>query len=543
MRKIVAPSAKIIPAALCLNLSFSPAALCGQTSASVFSPIGHAVSPRLRDINLAIPSPQPLRTTPRMWAKPPTFAPAQGDPVLQDFPGPPASAARSSTFEGVCNAIRTCGSSSQQYASGLIALPPDTNGAAGDTQYVQWVNYALAVFDKATGRLAHRPIPGNALWGSLGGPCASSNSGDPIALFDKAAHRWVLMQPVFTKPYAVCIAVSQTPDATAEYNLYAFAPTVYFPDYPKMGIWPDGYYMSIDLYTGQGYGGKFKGALLCAFDRARMLAGDPDAKAICPPQLSADFAHLLPSDLDGARSPPAGAPNYFLNLGSDSRSLNLWRFHSDFTTGQWTLTGPANIQVAPFAFACGGGVCIPQLGTNRLLDSLGDRPMHRLAYRNFGDHQSLVATHSVSASTNAGTSVGVRWYEIRNPGGTPAVFQQGTFAPDANVKTNYRWMGSIAMDKQGDMAVGYSESNGGMNPGIYFAGRAPTDAPGVLQAETPIAAGAGSQTNAPNWGDYSSLSIDPVDDCTFWYTTEYYKANSNYNWSTKIASFKFGSCD
>jgi hypothetical protein len=303
--------------------------------------------------------------------------------------------------------------------------------------------------------------------------------------------------------------------------------------------------MSIDLYTGLGNGGKFKGAMVCAFDRSAMLAGNP-ATMQCF-QLSSDFPHLLPSDLDGSTPPPAGSPNYFLNFGTNA--LNLWKFQVDFNnSGNSKITGPTNIPVAPFSEACGGGICIPQLGTNRLLDSLGDRLMYRLAYRNFvgpGGHESLVMNHSVTA----GSSVGLRWYEIRNPSScNPSpqspqycIYQQGTFAgvpPDAN----FRWMGSVAMDKVGDIAVGYSVSSSSINPSIRFTGRVPADPLNTLEGEMSITNGAGSQLNVTNWGDYSSMSIDPVDDCTFWYTTEYLKTNGSYNWSTRIASFKFPSC-
>ncbi|MGH6794547.1 MAG: hypothetical protein ACREDH_04960 [Methylocella sp.] len=502
----------------------------------MFPALKHDVSPPLRDIKPAPPVPGPPRVMQRLWARPPKITPAQRDPALQTFVGGPVSATAAFAFDGICNASRTCDGNSQESASGFLAVPPDTNGAVGKTQFVQWVNYAFAVFNKTSGAMVYGPAAGNTLWTGFGGPCETNNSGDPIAQYDKAAGRWVLTQPVFTKPFTICFAVSTSSDYTGQFYRYAFSPTTYFPDYPKLGIWPDGYYMSIDLYTGLGFGGKFQGVMVCAFERLAMLAGGA-ANAICPPPLPPDFAHLLPSDLDGNTLPPAGSPNYFLNFGTNS--LNLWKFHVvDFAAGTWTLTGPTNIPVAKFTEACGGGICIPQAETNRLLDSLGDRPMYRLAYRNFGDHESLVANHSVSMMTNAGSSVGVRWYELRSPNTAPFVFQQGTFAPDAN----FRWMGSVAMDKVGDMAVGYSVSSSSIHPAIRFTGRIPTDPSGTLEGEASIIEGTGSQLKASNWGDYSSMSIDPVDDCTFWYTTEYLKTDSKYNWSTRIASFKFPSC-
>jgi hypothetical protein len=278
----------------------------------------------------------------------------------------------------------------------------------------------------------------------------------------------------------------------------------------------------------------FLGGRTCALDRAKMLVGDPSAQQVCF-QFSTNDGGLLPSDLDGSTPPPAGAPNYVVEYGTNS--LDLFKFHVDFTTpANSTLTGPTVISVAPFSAACnGGGTCIPQGGTNQQLDSLADRLMYRLAYRNFGDHESLVVDHSVTA----GTSVGVRWYELRNLSGTPTVFQQGTYAPDSK----YRWMGSIAMDGSGDIAMGYSVSISTTFPSIAYTGRVPTDAPGTMEAETTIQAGTGSQISGLNrWGDYSAMTVDPVDDCTFWYTNEYLKATGSFNWSTRIASFKFPGC-
>jgi hypothetical protein len=259
-------------------------------------------------------------------------------------------------------------------------------------------------------------------------------------------------------------------------------------------------------------------------------------------QLSSSFGGLLPSDVDGNDAPPAGSPNYLLNFGSNS--LNLWKFHVNFATpASSTLTGPTNIPVAAFTPACsGGGTCIPQSGTRQKLDSLADRLMYRLAYRHFTDgHEALVVNQSVTVGTSRKSqTTGIRWYELRSPGtGTWNVFQAGTYAPDSSS----RWMGSIAMDKVGDIAVGYSVSSSTMHPAIRYTGRVPTDAAGTMEAETSIIAGGGSQlANLSRWGDYSAMTVDPVDDCTFWYTSEYLKANGTFNWSTQIASFKFPGC-
>jgi hypothetical protein len=410
--------------------------------------------------------------------------------------------------------------------------PPDTNGSVGATQYVQWVNTSFAVFDKTTGAVLEGPLPGNTFWSGFGGSCETRNDGDIIAQYDKVANRWVMMQPVFASPYMICIAVSTTSDATGSYYRYAFSEPN-FPDYPKLAVWPDGYYMSFNMFQGN----TFQGARACAMDRSAMLTGAAATQQCF--QLTSSSPSLLPSDLDGTTPPPAGSPDYYLNFGTNS--LNLWKFHVDFQTpGNSTFTGPTNLAVAAFTPACSGGVCIPQTGTTQLLDSLADRLMYRLAYRNFPlaspPHESLVVNHSVDPGSG---NSGIRWYELRNPGGSPTVYQQGTFAPDSE----FRWMGSIAMDRAGDILVGYSVSSSSMHPAIRYTGRVPSDPLGTLEGETSILEGTGSQTRRlSRWGDYSSMSVDPVDDCTLWYTQEYLKANGTFNWSTRIASASFPNC-
>jgi hypothetical protein len=438
--------------------------------------------------------------------------------VLQTSAGPLVTTTAGLNFDGIGQGT---------YGYTVNSAPPDTNGAVGATQFMQWVNTSFAIFNKSDGALIYGPAAGNTFWTGFGGACETSNSGDPIAQYDKAAGRWVVTQPVFTSPYLVCVAVSTTSDATGTYNRYVFSMPS-FPDYPKLGIWSDAYYMSFNMFGRR----SFLGANACALDRANMLRGAP-ATMQCF-QLSSSFGSLLPSDLDGATPSPSGSPNFFLNFGTNS--LNLWKFHVDFTTPtNSTFLGPTNLAVAAFTPACNGGSCIPQLGTSQMLDSLGDRLMYRLAYRHFGNHESLVVNHSVAA----GNSVGVRWYELQNPNTNPVVFQQGTYAPGSD----FRWMGSIAMDKVGDIAVGYSASSNSINPAIRYTGRTPSDPLGVLEVESTIINGTGSQLSGLNrWGDYSSMSVDPVDDCTFWYTTEYLKTDGTFNWSTRIASFKFPGC-
>jgi hypothetical protein len=450
------------------------------------------------------------------------------DPVVQKSATTGAAVTAGLGFDGIGVGL---GNYSPRWA------PPDTTGAVGATQYVQWVNTDIAVFDKTTGALASGfPKPGNSLFAGMGGACETSNDGDPIVQYDKAANRWVLSQfavPGGTAGYWQCVAVSQTSDATGAYFRYAF-PYTQFNDYPKMGVWSDGYYITFNMFTNT-----FQGAKVCAYDRARMIAG-VSATQQCF-QLSTSFASLLPADIDGSTAPPAGAPNYLVNRLTNA--LGFWKFDVDWATpANTTLTGPTQIPVAAYNAACSGGACVPQAGTSQKLDSLADRLMFRLAYRNIGGVERMVVNHSVQVNAtnkrNSGNA-GVRWYEIRGMAGTPSIVQQSSYSPD----TKFRWMGSAAMDKQGNMAVGYSVSSSNTNPALAFATRLTSDAAGILGSESTIIAGTGSQTaNLSRWGDYTHMSIDPVDDCTFWYTGQYLKTNGTWNWSTRIASFKINGC-
>lgn len=490
----------------------------------VFREIQHDVSPPLRGMP-AQAYQGPHHAIPLRMTHTPGAAPSQADPVLQTSAGRRVGSTAGLNFLGI--GVGITGAYSD------CCAPPDTNGAVGATQFVQWVNLDFAVFNKTNGALEYGPAAGNSLWSGFGGPCETANDGDPVAQYDKAAGRWVLAQPVFEAPYMYCIAVSTTSDATGSYYRYQFSMPD-FPDYPKLGVWPDAYYASFNLFSGN----SFVGAYACAFDRTNMLAGKAATQQCF--QTNSSFGSLLPSDLDGSTPPPTGEPAFFLNFGANS--LNLWKFHVDFAdSSNSSFTGPTNLPVAPFTETCNGGSCVPQSGTRQTLDSLGDRLMYRLAYRNLSGTESLVVNHSVATGTgkHSPTGSGIRWYELRNPASTPVVYQQGTFAPDSN----YRWMGSIAMDKVGDIAVGYSVSSSQIHPEIRYTGRVPSDRLGTLEAENTVINGTGSQLrNLNRWGDYSSMSIDPVDDCTFWYTNEYLQSNGTFNWSTRIASFKFPGC-
>jgi Abnormal spindle-like microcephaly-assoc'd, ASPM-SPD-2-Hydin len=443
----------------------------------------------------------------------------------------PASAAVANTVLGFA------GVGAGDYGFSVSSTPPDTNMAVGATQVVQWVNTAFAVFDKATGALKYGPAAGNTLWKGLtgaGAACGTFNDGDPIVKWDNAAQRWVMMQFVVSNGtnYLQCVAVSQTADATGGWNLYAF-PYTGFPDYPKAGVWSDAYYVTFNMFSS---GGKsFLGANLCAYDRTQMLAGNA-ATQVCV-QLSTAYGGALPADPDGASSIAPGAPNYIIAYDNNFQQLDLWRFTPNFTNGTATINAtPVAIPVA--AFTPMGSV--PQSGSTLKLDSLSDRLMYRLAYRYRAGVESLLVSHAVQA--NSSGQGAVRWYEIQNPNSaTPVVAQQGTYAPDASL---WRWMSTGAIDSAGNMAFGYSTSSSTTFPSLAVATRAAGDPAGTLAAESVIKAGTGSETRSgtayTRWGDYASMSVDPIDDHTMWFTSLYQKSSGQFKWSTWIHAFTVG---
>jgi hypothetical protein len=457
-------------------------------------------------------------------------------------------------------------------------LPPDTTLAVGNNQIVQWVNLRYTVLNKANGAPllgGAGYVAGNQIWAGLGNTsvCATHNQGDPVLQYDRMANRWVLSQfgfGVATRtnsppatypgpPYAFCIAVSQTNDATGVFNLYEYdVPAL--PDYPKLGIWPDGYYMTANDFSFNTATGasSYIGSRVCAFDRAQMLLGKV-ANGLCFSGLGAasgDHFAMLPGDFEGSLAPPANATEYIINtdwfsLNNPPYSIQLRRFHPDFVNiGNSTLTdgyggGFDSFVAMPFdnsvigSCGDGGGICVPQPGTTRKLDSLSMRPMYRLAYRNLGaNRETLVFTESIGHT--AGSVAGIQLVEIRNPGANPPqVYNNVNFNPDATS----RWMGAAATDKLGNVGLGYSVSSSTINPGIRISGRLRNDIRNTVRGEMTVQNGAGNQTSSSSrWGDYSTMQIDPADDCTFWYTQEYTSAVSSSNWTTRIIGFKFNSC-
>lgn len=505
---------------------------------------------------------RPLRPVPRGFV----------DPVVQRESSANAAPAPTKNFEG-----------QTATDSGCNCIPPDTNGAAGATQYVQMVNSSLAVYAKSDGARISGPVQINSLFSGLPetNECRINNDGDPVVIYDQLARRWLLSQfaaPGDERGYHECIAISKTEDATGEYWLYDFkvGETEGFQDYPHFGLWTDGYYMSSHRFNPEYY----YGSSVFAFERDKMLAGQP-AQMVTFFLRSVDpgtFGHL-PVSLDGYTLPPAGTPAYFVEVEEENDRLlrsrdqmRIWKFSVDWTTpenstfginggantGYGVEGGQADYEIPVAAFerpACvrDQGNCVPQPGSYTQLDPLGDRLMFRAAYRNFGDHDSLIINHTVVADGTT-QQLGPRWYEVRNltGGGTPTIFQQGTFAPDSG-DLLYRWMGSAAMDARGNIAIGYSTSSASQFPSIAYAGRLASDPLGTLaQGETQIWAGGGPENPylfvgpaVGRWGDYSALTVDPVDDNTFWFTTEYFPdpatdpvGHAGTVWHTRIASFR-----
>lgn len=460
------------------------------------------------------------------------------DQALQAAPGSTLSASSGTGFAGIGY-------------NGYY--PPDPNLSVGATQIVQTTNVEFAIYDKA-GNLLKGPVLINSLFGGLGGLCASTNGGDPIVLWDKIAGRWLISQLAYNSSFTqdnVCVAISRSADATGAFNVYGFSFS-HLTDYPKFGVWASSsasgqsdYYLSANLFSTAAY----YGPVVCALNGSDMQSGAA-ARYACA-QGGTNHFSLLPSDLDGSTAPATGEPNYFVELGTGSsgtagNSLIMFPFLATWTSsgGSVSTVGGTTIYVDSYSQACSnGGTCIPQPGTSKQLDSLGDRLMYRLAWRNINGYESLVANHSVDEGNGV---VGIRWYEIRsNVGSTLAtsqtVSQQGTFLGG---DSNYRWMGSIAQDRAGDIALGYSISNGSSRyPSINFTGRTPSDPAGTMETESTILSGLGAETSASRWGDYTSLSLDPSDDCTFWYTNEYFSSPSGgVSWKTWIAPLKFSSC-
>ena len=424
--------------------------------------------------------------------------------------------------------------------------PPDTTGYVGPNHYVEMINVHLAIYNKS-GTLLYGPSLISTLFSGAGAPCQGSDDGDPILLYDQFADRWLLSQFETTNEY-VCIAISQTSDPTGAYYRYA-VPTLRFPDYFKIGLWPDPNNNAYFMGTNSGYQNQYD---VYALDRERMLTNGTVRSA----QAFQGYANLLmPADIDGATLPPSNSPGLFYTLKDGGEPyfnnpttdrIEIYEFDVNWSTpASSTFTLSQSITpsdgFADFNWTvCGFFVsnCLPQPGTSVLIDSASWWPMQRLAYRNLGTRESLAGTWTVNVNSS-GKWAAPRWFELSRTGGSWSLEDQGTQAPD----TTNRFMGSVAQDRDGNLALGYSVTSSTVSPSIRYATRYASDCPGTLQSEVTMMTGNGSQTgSAGRWGDYTNLTVDPADDCTFWYVGEYYQSTATTSWRTRIGSFTLPAC-
>ena len=440
--------------------------------------------------------------------------------------------------------------------------PSDVNGDVGPNHYVQAVNSVkggtkFVIYDKSGNRL-FRPKNLSRLWQR--GPCRYKGQGDPVIQYDSLADRWLLTQFAFRAtergpmpPFYECIALSKTSNVTGAFTTYTFfMDDSWFPDFPKFGVWRDGYYMTVHLYDkdfdfrGQGY---------VVFDRRRMLAGlkpRGSSRDDFPAHYffaKGDFG-ALPADVAGPTPPPRGTPNFMLvakddNVQAINDRLNVLSFDVNWKRPRRSkVTLVDRLKTAPYnSVLCRGrGDCIPQPARTTKLDALAGLPkfgsflMYPLVYRNFGTTDVLVANQTVNLGNNR---AGIRWYEIGDASTAGrSIFQQGTVSPP----WQHRWNGSISIDKNGGIGLGYSVSGRHQAPSVRYVARADADPANQMSPEMSLLEGGGSQRGTFRWGDYTSMQVDPVDDCTFWYTNQYYDRTAFFNWDTTIGSFELAGC-
>jgi hypothetical protein len=498
---------------------------------------GCGVSPAAAEVEADVQTPE----TPR-----PHAVPAGSEAVEQKRQGSRPAALLLESFDG-----HGYGQVGPQ-GTGAGNNPSDNSLAVGPNHIVETVNSRIAIYTRKgavfdrTGTVLFGPISTNVLFSGFGGECERAPNGDAVVRYDQLAERWLYVMPLFRRApsapgqppgkYGMCYALSTGANPMGPYHRYYFEREL-FPDYPRPAIWPDGYY--IPTSTGDNVIEKHA----CVLDRTRMLVGGPATEQCIIIQ---DVNFLNNADIDGPGLPPPGAPNIMMAAGGtqlrqdfEDDGIYAWNFHVDWENPSNTkVTGPLKIAVAPYNYLCNGQLtrCVPQPGTDVRLDAQGDKIMQRLVYRNIAGRESIVAVHSVNTSAGAG---GVRWYEFRlDRQRNPVLYQQGTFAPDSF----YRWMASPGMDRQGNIGIGFSYGGTPHFPGQRFAGRLADDTLGRLTFhETILVEGQASQSPAFRWEDYTQLSMDPVDDCTFWYVGDYLKAGAP-SYTTRIGAFRLPGC-
>jgi uncharacterized repeat protein (TIGR01451 family) len=513
------------------TLAISALPLFAQINSSATPEVGHDTSPSLRSLAGNVQNPQLCAQ------QPPQLLPnATGLTFDQNFCGytPTPSSP-------ICT---TC------------AIASDDSGAAGPNHYFQTENYSATIFDKA-GQVVLGPFSTATVWSGFSSPSNTCSAGlsDVVVLYDHDAQRWFVSKFAAVKnsdsttSWYQCFAISTTTDPTGQYYRYVFAidPTDW-NDYPKFGIWPDGYYMTANNRGDVSNATAPIAHFVVAFERSAMVAGQAAREIIFKIDNNGLRAHILPADWDGNTPPPAGSPIYLArpldtNMGWPLSAMEIWTAQVNWAAG----TGVLSLQNFLLQDAFNSAICdvsqscIPQPGTTQKLDPLAfGMMMYRLAYRNFGDHESLVFTQTVEAD-DFDDHAGIRWYEVRRSGGGWSIYQQATFAPDSD----HRWMGSIAMDRFGNMAMGYNVSSSATYPGIRIAGRLLNDSLNQMTEAAILEPGLGSETGTVFLADYSQTTLDPLDDCTFWYTGTYQPANATnqmFSWATKIGSFRFPNC-
>jgi hypothetical protein len=538
-----------------------------------------------------------MRQNPAATATPPVMkSPPGAAAVEQRSQGSLPGAALVAMFDGL-----GVGFEGPQGAAAL-RNPSDNSLAVGPDHIMQTVNTRMAIFTKqgkrfdVTGKVLYGPIPNNTVFKGFGGACEAANNGDAVVRYDQLADRWLIVMPIFRRgaarpdqpqpgrsgdpaqlsapgqagqpgaavplfvpppsppaqgqqpvrgqrgqqpgpqgPYSMCYAISAGPDPFGPYYRYEFLRPL-FPDYPRPAIWPDGYY--VPTSTGDDVIQKHA----CVVERAKMLKGEP-AREQCVIIDGVNF--LNNADIDGKGLPPPGAPNVMMATGGtqlknvlEDDGIFAWKFHVDWENPANTkIIGPEKIAVAPYHYLCGGQLtnCVPQPGADRRLDAQGDKIMARLVYRKIGARESLVAVHSVNTSAGGG---GVRWYEFQiDKNRSVRLRQQGTYAPDGF----YRWMASPAIDRFGNIGIGYSFGGTPNFAGQRFAARRLGDPLGKLTLrETVLVEGEAAQ-NAMRWEDYTQTAIDPSDDCTVWYVGDYIKKGET-NYSSRIGAFRLPGC-
>ena len=560
--------------------------------------VAHDISPTLGALaqaeNEKIEVPQNPSPTPTPTPTPPIMiSPPGAESVEQKSPGDGPAAVLAESFDGLGVGFKG------PQGTAVLRNPSDNTIAVGPNHVFQIVNTRMAIFTKKgkqfseTGKAVYGPVATNTVFKGFGGACESINNGDAVVRYDQFANRWLIVMPTFRRgsvrpdqpkpgrdgepaqvsvpgqkdqpgtaaplfvptpsatpappqprgpaqggpqgPYSMCYAVSTSSDPLGSYYRYEFLRAL-FPDYPRPAIWPDGYYLPTS--TGDDVIQKHA----CVVERDKMLKGEP-ASEQCVIIDGVNF--LNNADIDGRNLPPRGAPNIMMaaggtqlkNILQDDKIL-VWKFHVDWQNPVNTsVEGPQAIKVAPYHYLCGGQLtnCVPQPDSATRLDAQGDKIMARLVYRRIGNRESIVAVHSINTSAGGG---GVRWYEFRlDKKGEVSLYQQGTYAPDSF----YRWMASPAIDRFGNIGIGYSFGGTPNFAGQRFAGRRSKDPAGQLTLKETVLIEGEAPQRGMRWEDYTQTAVDPSDDCTIWYVGDYLKKGET-NYSSRIGAFRMPGC-